>query len=62
MNRLFTPRRVAVMEPRIREIAEELVAAFAARGEVDLVAAFAVPLPMTVIAEQLGVGTDRLAL
>ena len=47
------------MEPRIRELAEELVDAFADRGEVDLVAAFAVPLPMTVIAEQLGVGTDR---
>ena len=61
VNRLFTPRRVAVMEPRIREIAEELVDAFASRGDVDLVAAFAVPLPMTVIAEQLGVGTDRLA-
>ena len=61
VNRLFTPRRVAEIEPRIREIAEELVEAFAARREVDLVAAFAVPLPVTVIAEQLGVGTDRLA-
>jgi cytochrome P450 len=61
VNRLFTPRRVAEIEPRIRKIAEELVEAFAARGEVDLVAAFAVPLPVTVIAEQLGVGTDRLA-
>ena len=61
VNRLFTPRRVDVMEPRIREIAEELVDAFAAHGDVDLVEAFAVPLPMTVIAEQLGIGTDRLA-
>jgi cytochrome P450 len=61
VNRLFTPRRVAGIELRIREIAEELVEGFAARGEVDLVAAFAVPLPVTVIAEQLGVGTDRLA-
>jgi cytochrome P450 len=61
VNRLFTPRRVAELEPRIREIAEELVDAFAARGEADLVAAFAVPLPVTVIAEQLGVGTERLA-
>jgi cytochrome P450 len=61
VNRLFTPRRVAGMEPRIRELAEELVGAFVDRSRVELVADFAVPLPMTVIAEQLGVGTDRLA-
>jgi cytochrome P450 len=60
VNRLFTPRRVAGIEPRIRELAQELVASFADSGPVDLVAAFAVPLPVTVIAEQLGVGTDRL--
>jgi cytochrome P450 len=60
VNRLFTPRQVAGMEPRIRELAEELVASFVDRGSVELVAEFAVPLPVTVIAEQLGAGTDRL--
>jgi cytochrome P450 len=49
------------MEPRIRELAEELVASFVDRGCVELVANLAVPLPVTVIAEQLGAGTDRLA-
>jgi cytochrome P450 len=48
------------MSPRIRELAEQLVASFADRGSVEFVAAFAVPLPVTVIAEQLGAGTDRL--
>jgi cytochrome P450 len=61
INRLFTPRRVAEMEPRIRELAQELVASFVERGSAELVHEFAVPLPVTVIAEQLGVGTDRLA-
>src|SRR5262245_24261828 len=60
VNRLFTPRRVEGMEPRIRELAHELVSSFADRGTVELVEEFAVPLPVTVIAEQLGVGTDRL--
>jgi cytochrome P450 len=61
VNRLFTPRRVAEIEPRIRGLAEALVASFADRGCVELVEDYAVPLPVTVIAEQLGVGTDRLA-
>jgi len=60
VNRLFTPRRVAGMEPRIRELADELASSFADRGRAELVEEFAVPLPVTVIAEQLGVGTDRL--
>jgi len=61
VNRLFTPRRVAEMEPRIRELAHELVSSFVDGGFADAVEQFAVPLPVTVIAEQLGVGTDRLA-
>src|SRR5262249_25065444 len=61
ITRLSTPRRVEGIEPRIRALAEQLVGSFADRGEVELVEAFAVPLPVTVIAEQLGVGTDRLA-
>jgi cytochrome P450 len=61
VNRLFTPRRVEGIEPRIRELAHELVASFADRGSAELVEELAVPLPVTVIAEQLGVGTDRLA-
>src|SRR5215831_8374340 len=37
INRLFTPRRVEGIEPRIRELAEELVGSFADRGSVELV-------------------------
>jgi cytochrome P450 len=51
----FTTRRVAPLRPRIREIAEELIDVFAGKGEVDLVADFADPLPALIIAELLGV-------
>ncbi|MFG2827277.1 cytochrome P450 [Streptomyces sp. NPDC048434] len=51
----FTPAAVARLEPRIRAIAEELADALAARGSGDLVEEFAVPLPIAVISELLGV-------
>jgi len=51
----FTPRASAHLEPRIREIARETLAAVP-RGEiVNFVDDVAVPLPMLVIAEMLGV-------
>ncbi len=51
----FTPRAAGHLEPRVREIARETIAAVP-RGEVvDFVDDLAVPLPMLVIAEMLGV-------
>ncbi|WP_406223473.1 cytochrome P450 [Streptomyces decoyicus] len=59
----FTPAAVARLEPRIRTIAEELADALAARGSADLVEEFAVPLPIAVISELLGVPErDRAAV
>ena len=55
VNKAFSPKRVAQMEGDILRIATELVDAFAADGEVELVSQFAVPLPLTVIADALGV-------
>src|SRR6266511_3953440 len=51
----FTPRRVEALRPRVRELADELLAGILPRGQADLVADFAQPLPVTVIAELLGV-------
>ncbi len=51
----FTPRVVANLEPRIRELSRELLDEVIERGEMDLPADFGVPLPMRVIAELLGV-------
>lgn len=59
VNRAFTPRMVAEMEPRIREIARDYVSRVAATGKMDLVADLAIPLPVTVIAEILGVEAER---
>ncbi len=61
VNRAFTPRRIAALEPRIREIARELVAAIPEDRVWDLLPALAVPLPVMVIAEILGVDTARRA-
>ncbi|MFD7786761.1 cytochrome P450 [Streptomyces nojiriensis] len=60
--REFTARRVESLRPRVRQITDELLDAMAARPDrrADLIASFAVPLPMTVICELLGVpGLDR---
>src|SRR5712671_542449 len=51
----FTPRVVANLEPRIRELSRQLLDRTIERGEMDLAADFSVPLPMMVIAEMLGV-------
>src|SRR5438132_10596829 len=53
--RAFTPRVVANLEPRIRELSRQLLDQTIERGAMDLAADFAVPLPMRVIAEMLGV-------
>jgi cytochrome P450 len=51
----FTRHRSERLAPRVQEITDGLVAGFADRTEVDLVAEFAYPLPITVICELLGV-------
>jgi cytochrome P450 len=61
VNKAFTPRIVRQLEPRMREIARELVSEAAAKGEVDLVQALTYPLPVTVIAEMIGVPKEDRA-
>lgn len=57
--RAFTTRRIDEFRPRTAEIAAELVAAMRAQGPpVDLVTAFAAPLPVRVICELLGVPVE----
>ena len=51
----FTPRMVAKLEPRVREIARESLAAIRPGEAFDFVERVAIPLPMLVIAELLGV-------
>ena len=51
----FTPRSVARFEPRVRAIAREHVARFAGRGSCELMSELAIPVPIIVIGDLLGV-------
>jgi cytochrome P450 len=55
----FTRRRVEQLAPRIQQITDELLDAMATATRVDLIDAFACPLPVTVICELLGVPAER---
>jgi cytochrome P450 len=60
VSKAFTPRMIERLRPRIQEIADELIDRVSAAGEMELVTEFAFPLPITVIAELLGVpAADR---
>lgn len=60
VNRAFTPRRVAELERRIRELCRELLDAIDPISTVDVVDTLTAPLPLLVIGELLGLpATDR---
>src|SRR5262250_2096102 len=59
VNRGFTPRRIAMWESRIREFTRGYVNEMRDAEEFDLVAALAMPLPVRVICEILGVEPER---
>ena len=60
LGRAFTPQIIARQEPRIRAHIDALLDRGLARGTFDAMADLAVPLPLIVIAEMLGVEpTDR---
>jgi cytochrome P450 len=59
VGRAFTPRRVAELEPWMRARTRELLDRMLAREEFDLMAELAIPLPIIVISELLGVEPER---
>ena len=60
VNKAFTPRMVQQMAQEIERIVDELLRGLSGRDTVDLVADFAVPLPLSVISRMLGVSaSDR---
>ena len=60
VSQAFTPRSIANLEPRIAELSRDLLNEVIERGEMDMALDFAIPLPMMVIAEMLGIPvTDR---
>jgi cytochrome P450 len=58
MNRAFTSRAVEQLRPRIADIVAELLEAVQPHGRMDVIRDFAYPLPITVIAEMIGVPRD----
>lgn len=57
----FSPRMVQAMTHKIERIAHDLLDAAVKKSEVDLIADFALPLPLIVISEMMGVPqADRL--
>lgn len=59
LQREFTARQLARLRPRIEVLADELVSRMLARGRFDFVEQFAIPFPVTVIAEMLGIAPER---
>ncbi|MET8473330.1 cytochrome P450 [Streptomyces sp. NPDC006422] len=55
VSKAFTPRRVAEFAPRVQQLTDDLIDAFAAKGEADLIHDFAFPLPIYAICDLLGV-------
>jgi cytochrome P450 len=58
VNRAFVSRQVERLRPRIEVLAHRLIDAFEDQGEIDLIPAFATPLPATVIAEMMGLPAE----
>ena len=60
VHKAFTPKMIRELSGRIQEITNELIDHAQEKGQIEFIEEFALPLPMTVIAELLGVpGSDR---
>lgn len=58
VSKAFTPQRISAMRPRIQAIADQLIDQIQDQGHMDLVESYAFPLPITVIAELLGIPVE----
>jgi cytochrome P450 len=59
VSQAFTPRVIALLQPRVRSLADELLAAAALAGPpLELVSQLAYPLPVRIISELLGVPAE----
>lgn len=58
VHKAFSHKRITSLEPWITRVAHELLDQIGA-GEIDIIEAFATPLPVTVIARILGIPNDQ---
>jgi cytochrome P450 len=61
VNRGFVPRRIAAWEPRARQIVADAMAGLLPGEPFDVIERLAIPLPVSIIAEMLGVEAERHA-
>lgn len=59
VSKAFTPKVIQSMRPRIEKIAQNLLDKVMPNGRMELVSEYAFPLPITVIAELLGIPLDN---
>jgi cytochrome P450 len=55
VNQAFAPRRIRELEPKLVDLAHELIDGFAPDGRAEFVSAFAIPFPLGMITDMLGV-------
>ena len=61
VSKVFTPRMIEALHPRVEELVDESLIAVEARGtgQMDLIGDLAFPLPFVVISEMLGIPESR---
>lgn len=62
INRVFSQARVNQLEPYIQQLVDELIDKFIKDGKCEFVSQFTVPLPMIIIADQLGVPRSDIGI
>ena len=60
VHQAFTPRALARLEYRLETLTHELLDEMASRTEVDLIPAYALPIPVAIIGEMLGVSASEM--
>lgn len=58
VNRAFLSRQIETLRPKISSLCNELIDSFEKEGEVELIARYATPIPLTIICQVLGVPVD----
>ncbi|GAA2217780.1 cytochrome P450 [Micromonospora olivasterospora] len=62
VSRVFTPKRVADLDPRLRAATDELIDSFVADGHADVIERFGWPLPLVAIGDILGVPREDIPM
>lgn len=60
VHKAFTPRALAKLTARIERLTHELLDRAEKQGIVDLIPAYALPIPVTVISEMMGVSDEEM--